>query len=197
MTKSSDKIKRKSFTIDSSMGIYYIHICYNLDEISMSKKDMSKKQLTKEWITIMLHQQNQSQSELIDIGCKVMVLGHEYEEFLSILDEMIDEKSIERNASIASFMLTDKGKFNLRKYIFLPFTTLLDDKSLRKEFVVYSKGKCDAFYLENFDSVDENEQIEKIKNYSRKNYEAISKILYHAIPFIANYVDSGIHRIQS
>jgi len=137
-----------------------------------------KIQLTREWILAMLYGKDQTSGDLIDIGCRVMVYGWEYDKFMEILQSMVQEGYIYESHTTWQYSVTEKGRFTIRKHALLPLEQLIENPDLLKRFVEANKEKCDTqFLIELSKAENKTSRLTLIKKYAEQNYENIAKIV--------------------
>lgn len=133
--------------------------------------------LTREWIMVMLYQSPTSLSDLIAEGCRVMVFGHEYEDFLKIVQGLQSEGYISQTGGLNE--LQQKGVFYVKKHTLLPLIAITESPKLLTKFVDANKEKCDTEFLSVLAGrSDEKDKITQIKRFARQNYDKIAKILF-------------------
>jgi len=145
-----------------------------------------KKELTKDWIGLMLYTGPKTSDELINIGCKVMVYGWEYEEFNSILNEMVDDESIIQYNS-GKYALETKGRFNVKKKSIVPLLQLLDNPEYTSSFIEKNRENCDYQFLEMLYSERiEDKRESMIVKYGERGYHLLGPTISLVKEFLQN-----------
>lgn len=141
-----------------------------------SDSGKSQRELTKDWITMMVYASEQTIESLIREGCKVMVFSWEYDEFHEILNEMQGEETLYVEG--VNFALTSKGLFNVKKNSIVPLLKLVENEEYTKKFIEKNKENCDYQFIEILASQKDAPSKEKqILNYAKSNYDKIATII--------------------
>ena len=111
----------------------------------MEPKD--KVALTREWIMLMLYGTPKSLDELLVHGCKIMVYGHEYDDFIEIVGGLITDKHVIHPGE--NYALGQKGIFYVKKHVIIPFLDITDDPDKLESFIAIYRERCDTDFLKN------------------------------------------------
>lgn len=150
----------------------------------MSSKTINA--LTREWIMLMIFESPKTRGELIDHGCKVMVFGHEYDDFVKIIDAMDAENYLFRGITSGKHELTEKGKFYVKKHITIPLQGLTENPQRLQEFMVKYRDQCDTNFLRDLSyKKTDYDRLEMIKKFAEQNYDKIAKIIMYANEFLS------------
>jgi len=150
----------------------------------MSNDD--KKILTKNWISIMLYTGPKNSDELIRTGCKIMVFGWEYDDFIKIIGEMVTERIISKMTD-GSFILNEKGLYNVKKNSIVPLLNLCDNSEYVSAFIEKNKENCDYLFVTKLYTEKIEEKRESlIVTYAVGHFDKLATILTLAKEFLAN-----------
>ena len=136
-----------------------------------------KKQLTKDWICTMLYTGPKDFQDLIKEGCKVMVYGWEYDEFVKIVSGMVTDSTIFLSGS--NYNLTTKGLYNVKKNTVVPLLNLTANSQYAQAFIQKNKENCDYLFLESLTTLKtEKDKENRIIEYAKNNYDKLAKIIF-------------------
>lgn len=143
----------------------------------MSSTGKSKTELTRDWVTMMVYMEDRSLEELIRQGCKVMVFGWEYDDFVKILSKMEEDEIIGKDG-LGTYSLTSKGLFNVKRNTIVPVLKAVSNNEYMAEFSAKNKENCDFQFLESLTGSGTDQQKEqRILNYGVANYDKLAVIL--------------------
>ena len=112
----------------------------------MSEK--TPEQLRKEWVMTMLYGSGKNINELVENGCRVMVFGIEYEDFIKTLVTLKDEGYISIPPNVGNpCTLTTQGIFFMKKYTLLPLVKLTEQPGLLNTFINENKSRGNTDFL--------------------------------------------------
>ena len=148
----------------------------------MEGKD--KVTLTREWIMLMLLGTTKSLDELIAHGCKVMVFGHEYEEFLEIVNTLCAEGYVFESSN-KSYVLNQKGIFYVKKHIIIPLERLIEDQGRLDFFIGKYKDECDTEFLKKYNGeMTEDKRTAQLKYFAEQNYHKVAIIILLILTYL-------------
>jgi len=139
--------------------------------------------LTREWIMLMLFGTEKSMDQLIAHGCKVMVFGHEYDEFTTIVQKLNAEAYILKVGG--GYQLGQKGIFYVKKHITIPLETISEDPGRLNDFINKHKEQCDTNFLRDFRSfTTEEKRLEYLKKFAEQHYDKIAIIILLTLNYL-------------